>query len=264
MNFNIHNELKKIILANKNLKNTYAKNHTNSKYSLDLIIQEIMYVLKSGVSWRLLRSTINYKTLHWHFRRFVKYNIFQKLFNKIKNKYIRKYIIQEAILYIDSTTVYNKYGINKLGRNKFYKNKKTTKISLMTDKEGFPLSIFFMKGNYHDNKTFSLHIKDATILIPNRKITIIADKAYSAKNNYALLEKNNYEHIIPPRRNMKLAATYKYDKNEYRKRIKIEHIFGRLKAYNRINQRYEKKLSSFSAFVFFAFAIIANNIINKL
>ena len=60
--------------------------------------------------------------------------------------------------YIDSTIIYNKYGINKIGRNKFYKNKNTTKISLMTDINGFPLSIFFMKGNYHDNSVFNKHI----------------------------------------------------------------------------------------------------------
>ena len=112
-------ELKNIILKTKSLKNTYEKTHTNSKYTLDLIIHELLYFLKSGVSWRMLRSPINYKTLFWHYRRFVENNIFARLFNKIKQVYLKKYIDDQCSLLIDSTIIYNKYGINKIGRNKF-------------------------------------------------------------------------------------------------------------------------------------------------
>jgi len=263
MNFDIKFEIKKIILNNKNLKNSYNKNYSNTKYSLDLIIDEIFYFLKSGVSWRYLRSSINYKTLFWHYSRFVKNDIFLKLFNKIKKLYINKYMLNSTSLLIDSTIVYNKFGINKIGRNKFYKNKNTTKISLLTDINGFPLSIFFMKGNYHDNNTFIKHIKDILICCPNKHIKIMADKAYSSNENYKLLNNNKIEHIIPPRKNMKIKKDYKYNKNEYKERIKIEHIFARLKIYKRIGLRYDKKLKSYSNFVHLAFSLIALNIINN-
>ena len=36
----------------KSLNKTFSIQHPNSKYSLDLIIDEILYVLKPGVSWR--------------------------------------------------------------------------------------------------------------------------------------------------------------------------------------------------------------------
>jgi transposase len=263
MKFDITIELKNIILKTKSLKNTYEKTHTNSKYTLDLIIHELLYFLKSGVSWRMLRSPINYKTLFWHYSNFVKNNVFYKLFTKIRNTYIKKYIMDDCKLLIDSTIVYNKSGINKIGRNKFYKNKKTTKISLMTDINGFPLSIFFLKGNYHDNSVFDKHIRDACLLIPNNKKIIMADKAYASRKNYLLLESKNIGHIIPPRKNMKICATYKYDINEYKKRIRIEHIFGRLKINKRLNSRYNKKLTRFSGFVLLALSIIGINIINK-
>ena len=81
MNFNLKHEIKHIILNDSCLKHSFNKIHPNTKYSLDLIIDEIFYVLKSGVSWRLLRSTINFKTLFWHFNNFVRNNIFLKLFN---------------------------------------------------------------------------------------------------------------------------------------------------------------------------------------
>ena len=263
MNFDIKFELKKIILATKNIKGTYAKQHTNSKYSLDLIINELMYFLKSGVSWRMLRSPINSKTLFWHYTRFIENNVFLRLFNKIKNGYLKNYIDDACSLFIDSTIIYNKNGINKIGRNKFYKNKKATKISLMTDKYGFPLSVLFMKGNYHDIRVFNSHIRDAIVIMPNKKLKIIADKAYASKNNYELLDEKNIDHIIPPRKNMKIAKTYKYDKIEYMERIKIEHIFARLKMFRRLDNRHDKYIRNYAGFVYLAFVIIANNIIKK-
>jgi putative transposase len=264
MTIDIKNELKNIILNTTILKNTYNKTHTNTKYTLDLIITEICYFLKSGVSWRNLRSKINYKTLYWHYTNFVKYNVFIKLFNQIKLVYLKKYKYRDATLLIDSTCINNKYGINKIGRNKFYKNKKVTKISLMTDINGFPLSILFMKGNYHDNNAFDKHVRDALIIMPKNKKTIMADKAYSSHKNYELLDFNNIKHIIPPRSNMKLAKTYKYSKKEYIKRIKIEHIFGRLKTFRRFNVRYEKLLRNFSGFIHLSLSYIAVNILKSL
>lgn len=263
MNFEIKTELKKIILKTKTLKDTYIKKHTNTKHSLDIIIEELLYFLKSGISWKNLRSSINYKTLHWHFRKLVKYNIFIKLFNKIKYSYLKKYIDTNTSLFIDSTNINNKYGVNKIGRNKFYKNKKVTKISLMIDTYGFPLSIFFMKGNYHDNTVFEKHINDSIILMPNNNKTIVADKAYSSYKNYNLLNNKNIKHIIPPRQNMKIYKIYHYDKTEYKKRIKIEHIFGRLKNFRKFNFRYEKYLRNFSAFTYLAFSLIALNILKS-
>ena len=164
---------------------------------------------------------------------------------------------------IDSSVIFNKNGKTKLGRNKFYKNKKATKLSLMTDSNGFPLSVLFMKSNYHDNTVFERHIQDALILMPNKNKTVLADKAYSSYKNYKLLEKNNIKHIIPPRKNMKIAKTYTFDKKVYIKRNKIENVFAILKNYKRINCRYDKYIKTFSRFIYLALSIFAINIINK-
>lgn len=134
----------------------------------------------------------------------------------------------------------------------------------MTDSNGFPLSIFFIKGNYHDNSIFEKHIKDAKIITTKSKKTIIADKAYSSSKNYTLLNNNNMDHIIPPRKNMKIYKTYKYDKIKYKNRIKIEHIFARFKMFKRVEQRNDKLLRNYRGFAYLAFINIAINIINKL
>ena len=264
MNIDIVSLIKDIIMSTKNLAPTFNKKHPNTKYSLHHIIKELIYLLKSGVSYRMLRSTINYKTLHYYHSKFVKYHVFEKLYHKIKTIYLR-YIISDDkhCLFIDSTVVNNKYGVNKIGRNKFYKNKKATKISALTDINGFPLSVIFMKGNYHDNSVFEKHIRDALIVLPNKKLQIIADKAYASNKNYQLLESKKIDHIIPPRKNMKLYKTYSYDHSKYKQRIKIEHLFGKLKINRRLSFRYDKFLRHFKGFVLLAFSILSINILKN-
>lgn len=106
MIFDLQMELKNIILNTQSLQKTYINIHSHSKYTLDLIIQELLYFLKAGISWRMLRSPIHYKTLYWHYSNFVKFNVFHKLFNKVKRYYINNYISTDESLLIDSTIVY--------------------------------------------------------------------------------------------------------------------------------------------------------------
>ena len=79
-----------------------------------------------------------------------------------------------------------------------------------------------------------------------------------------MLDEKGITHIIPPRKNMKLAKTYTYDKEDYLKRIRIEHIFGRIKNHKRIRLRSERKLKQFSGFVYLSLTIITINIINRI
>jgi hypothetical protein len=72
MNFSIKDELKVIIMSSKHIKNTYTKKNPNSKHSIELLITEVLYLLKSGISWRMLRSIIPWKTLYWHYSLWVK------------------------------------------------------------------------------------------------------------------------------------------------------------------------------------------------
>lgn len=258
MMFNIKKELKKVIMNSK-LKTTYNKKHPNTHYTLDEILNDIIYVLKTGISWRNLRSKINYRTVFWHYKRFADNNIFNKLFNVLKTKYFKSAKFTSITdLLLDSTIIYNKCGITKLGRNKFYKNKKSLKISLLTDSNGIPLSIFFMKGNSHDITTIDKHIKDIVVSLPKKHYRLMADKGYSSQRVYTMLDNNNISHIIPPRRNTHLYKTYKYDKTEYKKRIKIENIFSQLKRFRKVDCRYDKYMTSYKGFVYLALAFVMN------
>ena len=112
--------LKNYIILNKSIGKFYLKSFPNSKYSLEHILGDILYVLKTGIAWRDLRSTITWQTVYFHFKRFTKYNIFKQLFFKLRKLYINS--LKDNILSIDSSFIANKYGKNKISRNKFFKN----------------------------------------------------------------------------------------------------------------------------------------------
>jgi hypothetical protein len=76
--------IKHIILSNKNIKHFYTKLYPNTKYSLDDILNDIFYVLKTGISWRELRSSVNWQSVYFHFQRFVEFNIFKLFYLQLR------------------------------------------------------------------------------------------------------------------------------------------------------------------------------------
>ncbi len=149
--------IKDVILRDTVLNKKYTSNHPRTKYTLDDILADILYVLKTGLPWRSMRSHIHWNTLYHHFKDIVNMNIFGKLFAVLKRKYLNKRLIDTLI--VDTSFIPNKYGRNKIARNKFYKNKRGNNISLITDINGIPLSVVINKGTVHI-KFIDVHLKD--------------------------------------------------------------------------------------------------------
>ena len=52
ININFQDFLKNIILKDKTLKKFYLRPLTNTKYTIDDILSGILFILKTGISWR--------------------------------------------------------------------------------------------------------------------------------------------------------------------------------------------------------------------
>ena len=256
-NFMLINILKYFIMANKSIGKFYVKIFPNSIFSLENVLIEILYVLKTGIPWRDLRSTIKWQTVYYHFKRFTKNNIFKRLFFNLRKKYINK--VNTNILSIDSTFIPNKFGKNKVKRNKFYKNKKCNKISIVADSIGIPVSIIIDKGTIHDSKFFYKHIKDIHIIQNNKCKYFLGDKAYVSNKIRTLLNSFNCKLITPKKSNSN--KNHFFDKTIYKKRIFVEHAFQKFKSNRRIDSRYESLFSTYYSFVYLgACKILANKI----
>ena len=248
----------KTIFKNKNLRKRYCIKSPNQKYSIDLIIDEILYVLKTGLAWRNIRSPVHWNTLYQHFKILVNFKIFDKLFNFFKKVYLKSH--KSNIFIIDSSFIFNKFGKNKIARNKFCKNKNCNKISYVTDEIGVPLSVIVDKGSIHDISFFNKHIND--IYNNNRNNSgnpsfILADKAYESKKYRNILSNYNCKLMIPKKKNM--INSYYFDKQIYKKRIIIENTFQKLKVFRKVPIRYDRLFRNYKGFVLLASSILIYN-----
>src|SRR3989344_1184043 len=64
--------LKLIIINDKHIGKYYVNLYPNSKYSIDDILDDILYVLKTGIAWRDLKSIVNWQSVYFHFKRYFK------------------------------------------------------------------------------------------------------------------------------------------------------------------------------------------------
>ena len=108
-----------------------------------------------------------------------------------------------------------------------------TKLHAVTDANGRPLSFFMTAGQVSD------YTGAAALLerLPTAQ-WLLADRGYDADWFRAALEEKGIKPCIPGRKSR--AKPIKYDKRRYKRRNRIEIMFGRLKDWRRIAMRYDR------------------------
>ena len=222
--FSIIEEIKKCILSDKNLSYYYKQKFPHTLLSLEFIIENIIFVLKTGCSWKYIKNS---KAIYYHFKRFVKYKIFKKTYQQILNLYI---LTNDSNVHIiDTTDIKNRHGISKIGRNKYYKNKKITKLSSIVDTNGITLSVFIDSGNKYDTELVSNTINNLLVSTKHKR-KMLGDRGYDSNKTRQLLQQNNYEPIIPQNirniKNLNKIRIFNYEETKiYKQRIKIKNSY---------------------------------------
>jgi transposase len=256
----IYNYIKK---NNKKLYETYQFKTKNQKYKLKPIIEGCITFIKISSSW----SNFNFKniksaTIYKNYRKLNKYNIFKNCYVELLNKYlIKKTNKKICCVFSDTSVINNKYNEDKVKRNKYYKNKKVHKISIISDINGIPLNITFNNGNDNDITILKNQLQNWNINL-DKKLNInfknsifMADAGYDSTILRNSLNNIFFKVIIPfNKRNTKDAKKIKNltneDKKEYKKRIKIENMFSKIKSYRRLNTLYEKHINNYIGFIY--------------
>ena len=149
-----------------------------------------------------------------------------------------KYICKKStnILLLDATSIYNKYGSENISINPEYKKKKVTKLSVLTNTNGFIYSILPFKINtindkystsVHDVKMIDEHIidinKHKNINNKSKYFHQLCDKAYKYKQDIKkkVLDKNI--NTITPNKKNTIIKNEKFKNIKLKKRIHIEH-----------------------------------------
>lgn len=267
MNFEL---LKKCCLEqiNKKINQTHIKYKSKIKYSNEYYLTMIFFMLNDINNWKFLSNLklyksnykYHYKTIYNKFCLWTSLDIFKDAF------YNYKTLLHSNLLLIDATSINNKYGSENVVINVEYKKKKVTKLSLITNKNGFihsvlPFDIKNKNINYstsiHDVKMIKKNITDIKNINNNSKYYyLLADKAYKTKDKYKL--QNKKIKIITPDKSNTKNKNSKFKNKKLKLRVKIENINCFIKKYERIIIRKDRKLKYFMSFVYIG--CLMNNI----
>lgn len=247
------------------LKKSYSHYYKSQKYTIKEILIDIFYVLKTGIPWRALRSHINWNTVYKSYIKLNKYGIFKSCYKALLSKYLKNNKGKLKYIFTDTTIVPNKYGMTKANLNKYYKNKKVTKVSIITIKNGIPFNIKMYGGNRNDSFIYQDQIKNDKFLKNNKnKKYFMADKGYDSKDIKLKMSNMGYINVIPQNKrgikNTNKLVSFKQHKIKYRKRIKVENMFSKLKTFRRLSIRYDKYEKTFMGFIWMALIFIIQNI----
>ena len=237
-------------------------NFTNKhqKYKLDEYLTDILFVLKTGIAWRDLRSHINWNSVYKTYIKLNQFNIFSISYASLLHKYIQR-SPSKKLRYIltDTSFIPNKHCHNVIGYNKFYNRKKGTKISLITDSNRLDVKCY--SGNRYDNTILLDQFKNYNLVQynhnANQNYYFIADAGYDC---HAIREKvidMNYIPLIRQNKRRikdknKIIILSKSKKEIFKKRIKVENTFNKLKVNRRLLNRYDSKIETFKEFIYLA------------
>ena len=108
-----------------------------------------------------------------------------------------------------------------------------TKLHAICDSQGRPISFFVTAGQVSD------YIGAAALLGSLPKVDwLLGDRGYDADWFRNALKDKGIRACIPGRKQRK--TTVKYDRRRYKRRNRIEIMFGRLKDWRRVATRYDR------------------------
>jgi transposase len=229
----------------------------------------IFWILCTGAKWRDLPERYGpWKTVYDRFRQWRDDGTFEAALDRLHLKLREDGLMDLDTWMIDSTSIRatraasggGKKGGSKtplghaLGRSR---GGLTTKIHMVCDRQGWPLTFTLPPGQDSDTRHFIPTLERVQLPGPSgrprkRCRFIVADKGYDSEPLRRYCDQHRMKPIIA-RRKMKRkprpGAPRGFDKPRYRERNIIERCFGWIKELRRVCARYDKLASSFGAMI---------------
>jgi transposase len=221
-----------------------------------LILDAILFVLRTGMAWRCLPRQLYgpWQTIYRWFRRLAINNFFTEIFNESLQAADAAGLLNNGFVIIDSCSVRATEGGDLTGRS-YKDNMKTgTKWHLAVDGNGIPLALLIGSGNQHDAK-MALSLVDTAAVPAGSKL--LGDKGYDNYQFRAALASRDIVTDIP--RRISKYVPHEAGIAKYRCRWKVEAAHAWLMNRRRIRIRYERSALSYQAFCHAACVEIINN-----
>jgi transposase len=175
------------------IKKTMNLKDRKRKYSLLVIWNALMYLIKTGCQWRMLPNDFpNWQLVYYYYSKWSDSEDFDLLLSKLREK-VRLNNGQNkdpSLGIMDSQSV--KWGNNRSLKS-FDGNKKVKGIKrhIVVDKNGFLLAVMVTVANIHDSKAVDLLMRTLCYFLSPVKV-ILADGGYRGEIIDAVKKKFGY------------------------------------------------------------------------
>jgi putative transposase len=228
------------------------------------ILNGIWYVLWTSCQWKAIHKDwfgVCSSVLHQRFQLWQELGIFEKLMTLMVQFYDKKRHIKWKWQALDSKSCAAPLGGEQTGKNPTDRAKKGSKLHLLVDQRGAPLSLYLSGANEHD-KWFADELIIAMVVKrpQRRKQHLCADKGYDYTDVRQFVEQQGYlAHIKHKRKRGEPVLEECPMPGETRypaRRWVVERTFGWLTKRRRLRTRWCKKSQNWLAFIQFACAHI--------
>jgi transposase len=206
------------------------------------VLNGIFWVLRSGAPWRDLPDSFGpYTTCYNRFVRWRQAGVWGRIMHALAAAH------DAAVQMIDTSIVrVHQHAAcvahnneQSMGRSR---GGLTSKIHVVVDTNGLPVSLALTTGEAHDNRLVPKllsRLKSGTMLL--------ADRGYDADWIRALVSQYGAWANIPPKRNRKDRLCF--SPYLYRARNLVERFFNKIKHCRRVATRYDKLAANYLAFI---------------
>jgi transposase len=207
-----------------------------------LMVEAMIYVLRTGVPWRDLPSRFgNWSGVYTRWRRWTASGLWDRLLSAVMvaaRGTTRFADTTHIKLHQDGANPAGGQAAQAIGRTKGGLN---TKVLALVDSYGRAVALSVHLGPRNDVRTMDEH---ACLL---RGRTLVADKGFDADGLRARIQHFNGLTCIP--RRAKCGGSRPFSRRLYRRRHRVENFWCRLKRHRRLSTRYDKLASTFLGFI---------------
>ena len=230
----------------------FPKSHGKPRVDDRRVLSGIVFVNRNGLRWCDAPKDYGpHKTLYNRWKRWGERGVFLCMMEglaaaeAVPNGHDRRDLPEGTPHGIKSAGKKGDLG-RLIGRTKGGMN---TKLHAVSDADGRPLSFFMTAGQVSDYTGAAALLDD----LPKAQ-WLLGDRGYDADWFRDALEAKGIQPCIPGRRSRNEPV--KYDKRRYRRRSRIEIMFGRLKDWRRVATRYDRCPTVFFSAVALAATVI--------
>ncbi|PNV36467.1 IS5/IS1182 family transposase [Streptomyces sp. DH-12] len=229
------------------------------------VFTAVVYVLTSGCAWRHLPETfgVSPATAHRRFSAWTRDGLWRRLHQAVLDELGARGEVDWTSAIVDAASVRAKKGGSLTGRNPVDRGKKGSKLHVLADAQGLPLTLGVSGANVHDSQALLPLVLGIPAIRsrrgPRRRRPgrLRADKAYHSAERLKWLRERG---IVPRIARPGIESSERLGRHRWKIERSISWLFG----YRRLTVRYERKGSHFLAFLGLAAALTCYKKLAKL